>query len=95
KVSGKGGIPVSPYTQLIPNQIFSDWGILHSNSQEKYTRISKNTLNNKQTNLTEAQGFIQDEKGNIILTSQPLQVTVNGVYLHPLDCERLQKLNVK
>ncbi|HEY9704317.1 MAG TPA: hypothetical protein V6C58_17830, partial [Allocoleopsis sp.] len=93
-VTGKGGLTPTPDETLSVNSILPDWGN-SANIPQKSSLISGNTLQKEKTNqlqeIREAQGFIKDEKGNIILTSQPLQVTVNGVYLHPLDCERLIK----
>ncbi|HEY9703143.1 MAG TPA: hypothetical protein V6C58_11890, partial [Allocoleopsis sp.] len=91
-VAGKGGLTPTPDQTLSVNSVLPDWGN-SANIPQKLPLISGNTLPKEKTNqqeeIREAQGFIKDEKGNIILTSQPLQVTVNGVYLHPLDCERL------
>ncbi len=94
-VTGKGGIPNSPNDILISNNPVVDWGFFTPNSSQKAAFIPENTLQKEKTNqpqeIKEAQGFIKDDKGDIILTSHPLQVTANGVYLHPLDCERLLK----
>ncbi|HEY9701569.1 MAG TPA: hypothetical protein V6C58_03945, partial [Allocoleopsis sp.] len=91
-VTGKGGIPSSPNDIFTADITVADWGN-SANITQKLPLISENTLHKEKINqlqeIKEAQGFIKDEKGNIILTSQPLQVKVNGVYLHPLDCERL------
>ncbi len=89
KVSGKNGVPVGPHQRLTPNQIFSDFGLFYQNIPQKLALISENTLDKEKLNITEAQGLIKDEKGQIMLTLQPVKITANGVYLHPLDCGRL------
>ena len=98
-VTGKGGITPDPTEPLTPDKIWQDWGFLPKNINQESALIPQNTLQKEKTNqpkeIREAQGFIKDDKGNIILTSQPLQVIANGVYLHPLDCERLRELNIK
>ncbi|HEY9706508.1 MAG TPA: S-layer family protein, partial [Allocoleopsis sp.] len=71
-VTGKGGLTPTPDETLSVNSILPDWGN-SANIPQKSSLISVNTLQKEKTNqqeeIREAQGFIKDEKGNIILTS--------------------------
>jgi filamentous hemagglutinin family protein len=96
-ITGRNGLPLSPHEVLTPNQILQNFAFSPRNITNKSPIIPENNLskqsNHQQNTIKESQGWIKDHQGHIILTSQPVEVTASGVYLHPLDCQGLQQLN--
>jgi filamentous hemagglutinin family protein len=97
KITGKGGLTPTPWQTLSINNILPDWGFLQKNTPQKSVFIPENNFQklkiNTREEIREIQGFIKDDKGHIILTSQPWEVTAKGVYLPSLQCQQSQQLN--
>ncbi|MEH2156415.1 two-partner secretion domain-containing protein [Nostoc sp.] len=90
-VTGKGGLPPSPYEIISTNIAWEDW-LISPQTQTKPTPITNNSLQQKQTEFTtiiEAQGLLKDANGNLILTAKPVTVTPKGTWLHPQDCHTI------
>lgn len=87
-ITGRGGLSPSPYELLSTNIIWEDWWI-----SEPYTTkptITKNSPRSSpeiSTTIIEAQGWVTDANGNVILTAKPVTVAPNGTWLHPLNCQ--------
>ena len=99
-ITGKGGLPPSPYNVFEPNSTWEDWSVTKETdiSKTKPTQtknqLSKPIEQNKdeQPNLiVEAQDWILDGNGNVVLTSKPVKVTQQGIWLDQEDCRRLGK----
>jgi filamentous hemagglutinin family protein len=91
-VTGRGGLPPSPYEVLSANTAWEDWWI-SSQPQTKPTPITNNSSPQQKkasATIIEAQGWITDANGNVILTAQPATVTPKGTWLHPQDCHMLR-----
>ncbi|MEH2150431.1 S-layer family protein [Nostoc sp.] len=87
-VTGKGGLPPSPYEIISQNTAWENW-LISPQSQTKLTPTSNNSSQQKQTESTtiiEAQGLLKDANGNLILTAKPVTVTPNITWLYPQDC---------
>jgi filamentous hemagglutinin family protein len=88
-ITGRGGLPTSPYGIVSVNAAWEDWWIL-----EPYTtKQSPLTTNNSQrsspeisTTIIEAQGWLTDANGNVILTAKPVTVAPKGSWLHSPNC---------
>ncbi|BDA67318.1 filamentous haemagglutinin outer membrane protein [Calothrix sp. PCC 7716] len=86
-ITGRGGLSPSPYELLSTNIIWEDWWI-----SEPYTTkptITKNSPRSSpeiSTTIIEAQGWVTDANGNVILTAKPVTVAPNGTWLHSPSC---------
>ncbi|MUG93304.1 filamentous hemagglutinin N-terminal domain-containing protein [Scytonema sp. UIC 10036] len=91
-VTGRGGLPSSPYEALNPDASWEDWRIVQQPALSDKTRSARNDrLNEKEsTNIIEAQGWVRSTNGTVILTAEPAVVTSQGTWLSPLDCLQLR-----
>jgi filamentous hemagglutinin family protein len=91
-VTGRGGLPASPYGIINADTTWEDWWI-SPQAQTKPTPTTNNSSNSSpkqqtaSTTIIEAQGWVKDVNGNVILTAKPVSVTPKGTWLHPLDCQ--------
>jgi filamentous hemagglutinin family protein len=91
-VTGRGGLPSSPNQTLTANAPWDDLRLV-----EESTAVSKlppalrnespKIKDNFPRRIVEAQGWITAPNGNVLLTAQPVKVTPQGLWLHPLDCQ--------
>jgi filamentous hemagglutinin family protein len=91
-VTGRGGLPPSPYEVMNADTTWEDWWILPQ-SQTKPIPTTNNSSPQKEkasTTIIEAQGWVTDVSGNVILTAKPVGVTPKGTWLHPQDCQILR-----
>lgn len=91
-MTGRGGLPPSPYDILSPDTTWEDWWI-SPQPQTKLTPTTHNSSHKQQTESTTmvaAQGWVTDANGNVILTAKPVTVTPQGSWLHPQDCQMLR-----
>ena len=76
--TGRGGLPISP-DEVNSNSVWEDLRSINSNSDRSF---SKNITDNvfieaEPEKIVEAQGWIVNSKGNIVLTAQPSITTSN------------------
>ena len=96
-VTGRGGLPASPKETLNADTAWEDWRIAGANKQpvrEKPSAVTHKrspTKDDKPERPIEAQGWIVAANGKPILTAEPVTVTPQGTWLHPLDCQRLKE----
>jgi filamentous hemagglutinin family protein len=91
-VTGRGGLPSSPYEIISADTTWEDWWI-SPQPQTKPTLTTNNSSPQKQkesTTIIEAQGWVKDTNGNVILTAKPVTVTPKGTWLHPQECQKLR-----
>lgn len=95
-VTGRGGLPPSPNEALSADVTWEDWRIAAKNEQPVSAQPSAVTNKRSPTKdkepgqLVEAQGWIV-ANGTAILTAEPVTVTPQGTWLHPLYCQRLKE----
>ncbi|KST62050.1 two-partner secretion domain-containing protein [Mastigocoleus testarum] len=102
-ITGKGGLPPSPYNIFSPNSTWEDWSITQETNISKpkpktkpiqtKNQLSKPIEQNKYESpnpIVEAQDWVLDGNGNVVLTSQPVKVTQEGTWLRQEDCQRLR-----
>ena len=107
-ITGKGGLPPSPYNIFSPNSTWEDWSIRKekeiSQSKLKFNPVKiKNQTQrdverdkSEQSNpIVQAQDWVLDGNGNVVLTSQAVKVNQKGTWLHQEDCQRLRSINNK
>ncbi len=91
-VTGRGGLPASPYGVLSADTTWEDWW-MSPQTQTKPTPTINNPTPQKQTESTailEAQGWVKDANGNVILTAKPVTVTPKDNWLQPQHCQMLR-----
>jgi filamentous hemagglutinin family protein len=91
-VTGRGGLPPSPYDILSADTTWEDWWI-SPQPQTKLTPTTHNSSHKQQTESTTmiaAQGWVMDANGNVILTAKPVTATPQGSWLHPQNCQMLR-----
>jgi filamentous hemagglutinin family protein len=91
-VTGRGGLPPSPYEVLNADTTWEDWWI-SPQPQIKPIPTTNNSSPQKEkasTTIIEAQGWVTDANGNTILTAKPVGVTAKGTWLHLQDCQILR-----
>ncbi|BAY29253.1 filamentous hemagglutinin outer membrane protein [Nostoc carneum NIES-2107] len=89
-MTGRGGLPPSPYDTISANTAWEDWSILPQTSTQATTANSSPQQPTASTKIVEAQGLVKDVNGNVVLTAQPVAVTPKGTWLHPQDCQMLR-----
>ena len=99
-ITGRGGIPPNPREVLKSNNVHVDWVSLGedgnnpsgASSRETQERRSRsNTQNNKNVNnppneIVEAQGWVVDSNGDVILVAQAPTMTPHGPWLNSASC---------
>jgi filamentous hemagglutinin family protein len=99
-ITGRGGIPSNPREVLRSNNVQVDWVSLGedanyssgASSRETQERRSKrNTQNNKNVNtplneIVEAQGWVVDRNGDVILVAQAPTMTPHGPWFNRASC---------
>ncbi len=91
-ITGRGGLPPSPYETLSADTTWEDWWI-SPQPQTKPTPTINNPSPQKEKaspTIIEAQGWVKDANGDVILTAKPATVTPKGTWLHPQDCQMLR-----
>jgi filamentous hemagglutinin family protein len=93
-VTGRGGLPVSPNETLRANAPWEDLRLVDESEPTAFKlppaarSEQPKTKDNQPERIVEAQGWITSSNGNVLLTAKPVTVTPQGLWLHPLDCQR-------
>jgi large exoprotein involved in heme utilization and adhesion len=91
-ITGRGGIPTSPNEPLQGEAVTTNWVTLDSDIGDKTTpATTPHSSTPKQ--LVEAQGWIVDDNGEIVLTTQALTVTPQGEWFSAAGCNPPQSAN--
>ncbi|NEQ19040.1 MAG: S-layer family protein [Microcoleus sp. SIO2G3] len=99
-ITGRGGIPSNPREVLRTNNVQVDWVSLDgdanyssgASSRETQERRSRgDTQNNKNVNtspneIVEAQGWVVDKNGDVILVAQAPTMTPHGPWFNSASC---------
>jgi filamentous hemagglutinin family protein len=76
-VTGRGGLPANPGNPLASEAVLTDWATL--SATENKSASPNSSLNQKSSApIVEAQGWIIDNRGRVMLTAQALQTTPNS-----------------
>lgn len=97
-LTGRGGLPPDPYETVEQYTGLADLGEPSSDvSEQNYplgnqspAKVTPNLPDNKSKLIIEAQGWIVDANGKVILTVQPLTVTPHSPGLTPATCYGFQ-----
>ncbi|BAZ24038.1 filamentous hemagglutinin outer membrane protein [Kalymmatonema gypsitolerans NIES-4073] len=99
-ITGRGGIPPNPREVLKSNNVHVDWVSLGedgnnssgaSSRETQERRSERNTQNNKNVNnppneIVEAQGWVVDRNGDVILVAQAPTMTPHGPWFNRASC---------
>ncbi|BAY47063.1 filamentous hemagglutinin outer membrane protein [Scytonema sp. HK-05] len=99
-ITGRGGIPSNPREILRSNNVHVDWVSLDgdanyssgaSSRETQERRSERNTQNNKNVNnppneIVEAQGWVVDKNGDVILVAQAPTMTPHGPWFNSASC---------
>ncbi|NET03902.1 MAG: S-layer family protein [Symploca sp. SIO2B6] len=109
-ITGRGGLPPSPYQMLDSDDTWEDWRIADSNGEaaESQPEISTTRLisTNQRTEIAssnwqppsqptiiiEAQGWIRDDNGKVILTVFPTTVSPHSSWLSSATCQEMTNI---
>ncbi|MFP5275149.1 beta strand repeat-containing protein, partial [Coleofasciculus sp.] len=87
-VTGRGGLPPKPNELLRGEAVFADWISLESPASDNDNSTA--TLPDKPSQpptIVEANGWIRDAQGNVILTAEATNVTIESRQVNPPLCE--------
>ncbi|WP_341528253.1 filamentous hemagglutinin N-terminal domain-containing protein [Nostoc sp. UHCC 0302] len=106
-ITGRGGIASNPVELLTADTVLADWITLEpedenrANSsqnrviiQESNTQVASQKVNavNKATQIVEAQGWVMDANGNVVLVAQAPTVTPHRQALNFTSCAVVQEV---
>ncbi|GAB1543419.1 hypothetical protein NUACC21_60930 [Scytonema sp. NUACC21] len=96
-ITGRGGLPNSPQQALQADAGWEDWRILHEsrsdNEQQTVFLAPPNRnheskiKNNQQQEIVEAQGWIVDDRGDVVLVVNPVVVTPDSFWSRSQNCQ--------
>ncbi|MFH7029836.1 MAG: filamentous hemagglutinin N-terminal domain-containing protein [Heteroscytonema crispum UTEX LB 1556] len=87
--TGRGGIPTSPIEPLIGDDAIANWIELNPEMENRASSSNLSNASFKSPNshkIVEAQGWIVDANGDVILVAQAPTVNLLGPWLLPTSC---------
>lgn len=86
-VTGRGGLPPSPTEALSSDAISVDWVTLNSGEEDKSSLVPATNLKSPTPKLiVEAQGWVTDNNGEVVLTAYASTTTPDSFWQTPTDC---------
>ncbi|MEH2326599.1 MAG: filamentous hemagglutinin N-terminal domain-containing protein [Nostoc sp.] len=86
-ITGRGGLPPNPRTEpLTPDAVQLDWVTLNPKGEN---RVSTNSNQSKSSNpapIVEAQGWVINAKGEVVLTADAPKALPHSSWLTPASC---------
>lgn len=89
-VTGRGGMPPNPGDVLRDDALLVDWVTLDSNTVNKTYPVTTTPNRSTPSPLVEAQGWVVNNNGQIILTAQAQNVTPYGKGFDSVECSLKQ-----
>jgi filamentous hemagglutinin family protein len=90
-VTGRGGIPATPSDPASPTTVWQDWSLTEIAETPTNAAISEAVVP-ENDELLEAQGWYTNEKGQVILTANPVAATPHPLGRVPVQCGRQEEL---
>ncbi|QSJ21104.1 filamentous hemagglutinin N-terminal domain-containing protein [Nostoc sp. UHCC 0702] len=96
--TGRGGIASSPTDALISDAVLTDWIVLEGQDENRAASVHNRPVTPNQSNalkinsvnsptqIVEAQGWVMDSNGNVVLVAQAPTVTPHSSTLNPASC---------
>jgi len=87
-VTGRGGLPPSPNDMLQGESVVTNWATLDSDIEKKNNNTPEAVTPSHplRSQLVEAQGWVFNNKGQIVLTASSPTVTPQSEWLNPAKC---------
>lgn len=90
-ITGRGGLPPNPEEATRSDTTLADLGTLVPVQENRAsTDISNNSNNSTPTQIVEAQGWITNNKGEVVLIAQAPSITLQIPWLTPATCHASQ-----
>jgi large exoprotein involved in heme utilization and adhesion len=90
-VTGRGGLPASPNETLQGESTVVNWVSLESEAEHNTSSGITKLSNAAQGQHVEAQGWMRDEKGQVVLTAQASEITPHSGWLDKAKCQVFQR----
>ncbi|WP_172642259.1 two-partner secretion domain-containing protein [Allocoleopsis franciscana] len=85
-ITGRGGLPPSPNDPLQNESIITNWVSLDSDVETKTAPVSITPKSSTPKPLVEAQGWMLNHKGEVVLTAAALTATPQGEWFPEAEC---------
>ncbi|MEH2317599.1 two-partner secretion domain-containing protein [Nostoc sp.] len=86
-ITGRGGLPRNPYDLLSPNAVLVDWVTLDPRGENPVsTDVSNQGTSPTPAPIVEAQGWVRNAKGEIVLTAYAPTTTLHSSWQKPANC---------
>lgn len=90
-VTGRGGLPDSPNEALSADAVWEDWRISEKSDRALNSQFpvpSQSIIEDKPQAIVEAQGWITNSQGKIVLTTNPVVLTPSSPNLWDVGCRK-------
>jgi large exoprotein involved in heme utilization and adhesion len=85
-ITGRGGLPPSPNEPLQGESVLTNWVTLDSEGENNTPPATTTSKNSTPRRLAEAQGWMINDKGQVVLTASAPQVTPQEQWLSSPEC---------
>jgi filamentous hemagglutinin family protein len=85
-ITGRGGLPPSPNEPLQAESVVTNWVTLDSKGENNTPPATTTSKNSVPRQLAEAQGWVINDNGKVVLTASAPQVTPQGEWLPQPEC---------
>lgn len=85
-ITGRGGLPPNPRDTLSRDAVYVDWVTLNSTAENRYTQVPKEQTNTTGVPLVEAQGWVMNNKGQVVLVAQAPILTPHSSWHKSSGC---------
>jgi large exoprotein involved in heme utilization and adhesion len=86
-ITGRGGLPPNPKEALSSDDVQVPWIPLNPGGENRSTStVSKNPTSATPAPLVEAQGWVMNDLGQVVLTASAPTVTPHSPWLPPKSC---------
>ncbi|MCC5603138.1 two-partner secretion domain-containing protein [Nostoc favosum] len=86
-ITGRGGLPPNPRTEpLTPDAVQLDWVTLNSKGENRVSTNSNQANSSSPAPIVEAQGWVINAKGEVVLTANAPNALPHSSWLNPASC---------
>ncbi|MCC5626693.1 S-layer family protein [Nostoc sphaeroides CHAB 2801] len=86
-ITGRGGLPPNPRTEpLSPDAVQLDWVTLNSKAENRVSTNSNQAKSYSPAPIVEAQGWVINAKGEVVLTADAPKALPHSSWLAPASC---------
>ncbi|MEH1874235.1 two-partner secretion domain-containing protein [Nostoc sp.] len=86
-ITGRGGLPPNPRTEpLTPDAVQLDWVTLNPKGENRVSTNSNQAKSSNPAPIVEAQGWVINAKGEVVLTADAPKVLPHSSWLTPASC---------